>query len=394
MRVLTSDRWRTWIALFAALSIWAAAASLHAAQDAREPPSTAPSTTPSTTTALPAAYTGKDIFDLACATCHGPDGSGSPRSVVGFDLEFPIFTDCKFTTPEPLADWFAVIHNGGPVRGLDRHMPAFGDALSDEDIENVIKYIWTFCSSTAWPRGDLSVPRGFFIEKAYPENEVIFTTAITGRGQKAIGSEVIYERRLGVRNQFEVVIPVDLQQDPGARWSRGLGDVAVAFKRTLYASVDTGRILSAGAEIVIPTGKESSGLGSGFAVYEPFVLFGQALPRGMFLQGAAGYGVPSDHTRGNNEAFWRAGFGGTLAQDGGFGRAWSPMVEVLWARQTHGTPEVDVVPQMQITLSKLQHVMVAGGVRIPVNERAERHTQVLTYLIWDWFDGGFFDFWK
>ena len=38
--------------------------------------------------------------------------------------------------------------------------------------------------------------------------------------------------------------------------------------------------------------------------------------------------------------------------------------------------------------------MVAGGVRIPINERGDRHPQVLTYLLWDWFDGGFFDFWK
>jgi mono/diheme cytochrome c family protein len=82
--------------LGAALFVWAA---VHAAaQGTPEPPSTA--------TALPAGYTGKQIFDLACATCHGPAGTGSPRSIVGFDLELPDFTDCKFTTPEPLGDWF------------------------------------------------------------------------------------------------------------------------------------------------------------------------------------------------------------------------------------------------------------------------------------------------
>lgn len=386
MVVSTSHRWRTGIGLSAALFIWAAAASLHAAQDVKE--------APSSRTALPADYTGKDIFDLACATCHGPDGKGSPRSVVGFDLEFPDFTDCKFTTPEPLGDWFAVIHHGGPVRGLDRHMPAFGDALSGADIEQVIRYVWTFCADSAWPRGDLNFPRMFFTEKAFPENEAVFTTAVTGRGEKSIGNEFVYERRLGVRNQFEVAIPVDVQQNADAEWSRGLGDVAVAFKRTFYSSLDTGRIFAAGGEMVVPTGKEAAGLGSGFTLYEPFALFGQMLPRGMFFQAQAGIEVPSNHRRGNNEAYWRAGFGGTVAQDAGFGRAWSPMVELLWARQTSGTPEVDVVPQLQVTLSKLQHVMVAAGVRIPVNERAERHTQALTYLVWDWFDGGFFDFWK
>lgn len=347
-----------------------------------------------TATALPPGYTGKDIFELACSTCHGLDGKGALRSAVGFDLELPDFTDCAFATPEPFADWFAVVHDGGPIRGLDRHMPAFGDALSAEDINKVIEHLWSFCSDPGWPRGDLNLPRSFFIEKAFPENEIIFTTAVAARGETSIAGEVLYEKRFGVRNQIEVAVPVDVQRNADAGWSRGLGDVAVAFKRTLYASLDTGRIFSAGGEIVVPTGKESAGLGRGFTRYEPFALFGQVLPRGMFLQAQAGIEIPSDHRRGNNEVFWRGGFGGTLAQDRGFGRAWTPMVEVLWARETSGTSEWDVVPQMQVSLSKLQHVMVSGGVRIPINERGDRRTQVLTYLLWDWFDGGFFEFWR
>jgi mono/diheme cytochrome c family protein len=344
--------------------------------------------------ALPAGYTGKDIFTLACATCHGPDGKGSPPSVVGFDVPLPDFTDCSVATPEPFGDWFAVIHEGGPIRGLDRHMPAFGEALSADDIDKVIRHVWTLCDNAAWPRGDLNLPRTFFIEKAFPENETIVTTAIAARGQKSVASEVIYERRFGARNQFEIAMPVTVLQNSNATWSRGLGDVAVAIKRTFYASVDTGRIFTAGAEMVVPTGKEGAGFGHGYTIYEPSVLFGQILPRGMFLQAQAGLEVPSDHRLGNNEAYGRVGFGGTVAQAHGYGRAWSPMVEVLWARETYRESEWDVVPQLQITLSKLQHVMVSGGVRIPVTERWERHPQVLTYLLWDWFDGGLFEFWK
>lgn len=359
-------------------------ASLHAGQAGTRSPAAS---------ALPPGYTGQDIFELACATCHGLDGTGSPRSIVGFEQEFPDFTDCSFATPEPFGDWFAVVHNGGPIRGLDRHMPAFGEALSADDIEKVVRHLWTFCDNPDWPRGDLNLPRTFFIEKAFPENEAIYTTAVTARGDKAIGNELIYEKRFGVRNQLEVVVPIDFQQTSAA-WSRGLGDVGVAFKRTLYASVDTGRIFSAGAEVILPTGKESAGFGNGFAIYEPFALFGQVLPRGMFLQGSAGIEIPSDHRRATNEVFMRGAFGGTLAQDRGFGRAWSPMVEVLWARHTHGAAEWDVVPQVQVTLSKLGHVMFSGGVRIPVNQRAARRTQVLTYLIWEYADGGFFEFWR
>ena len=365
----------------------AGARSIQAAQ-AAQPQDT------SLTSALPEGYTGKDIFTLACATCHGPDGKGSPQSVVGFDVAMPDFTDCSVATPEPLGDWVAVIHNGGPIRGLDRHMPAFGDAFSDEDIEKVVRYLWTFCTEPAWPCGDVNLPRGFFIEKAFPENETIFTTAIAAAGPKSVGNVVVYERRLGIRNQLEVAVPVDVLQNADATWSRGLGDVAMALKRAFYANFDNGRIFSAGAEVVVPTGKEAAGFGHGYTVYEPFALFGQILPRGMFLQAQAGVEVPSDRRRASSETYGRVGFGGTLAQDRGYGRAWSPIVEVLWARETEGESEWDVVPQLQITLSKLQHVMVSGGVRIPVNERGDRHPQVLTYLLWDWFDGGLFEFWR
>ena len=67
---------------------------------------------------------------------------------------------------------------------------------------------------------------------------------------------------------------------------------------------------------------------------------------------------------------------------------------MIAAKPRNGTAEWDVVPQMQVSLSKLQHVLMSVGVRLPVNEREERKPQLLTYLLWDWFDGGLFQFWK
>ena len=52
------------------------------------------------------------------------------------------------------------------------------------------------------------------------------------------------------------------------------------------------------------------------------------------------------------------------------------------------------MPQVQVSLSKLQHVLVNVGVRVPLNQRDERKPQVADLLLWDWFDGGFFQFWK
>jgi hypothetical protein len=381
----------------ASLNLWAllcvsiaGTGSIHAAQDGSP-----------LERLLPAETAGEEIYRQACAACHSADGSGQPQSVLGFQLplpnghDLPDFNDCATNTVEPLADWVAVAHRGGPVRALDRHMPAFGDALTADQIERVVKYIWTFCDDPSWPRGDLNLPRAFFTEKAFPENETVWTTGFTTSGAKAIGNELVYEHRIGSRAQYEVKLPLAAQQaDPGGAWSRGIGDVELALRRAFYANFDRGSIFAAGGAVVLPTGKESEGLGNGFWIYEPFAMWDQFLGRSGFVQVHAGIEIPSDQTVGTNEGFVRTAFGYTLAQDQGFGRAWTPMFEVLAAMPEGAATEWDVVPQVQISLSKLQHVLLNVGVRLPLNERDERKPEVLIYVLWDWFDGGLFDFWK
>ena len=382
-------------AFWAALCLVCSAADVVlAAQDTSTPPT-------SLANALASDATGQQIFQNACATCHAIDGRGSPSTVVGFDLPlpnghgFPDFTDCPTNTVEPLGDWMAVAHRGGPIRGLDRHMPAFGDALSDDQIEKAVKYLWTFCEDSSWPRGDLNLPRAFFTEKAFPENEVVWTTGVTASGTKAVGNEIVYEHRVGSRGQYEVTIPIDLQQSgASAAWNRGLGDIELAFRRTLYASVPRGSIFAAGGAVTLPTGKEDLGLGNGFTIVEPFAMWGQIIGTSGFLQLHTGIEIPTDRTRGAKEGFLRTALGYTLAQDQGFGRAWSPMAEVIVAKPEGAAAEWDVVPQMQVSLSKLQHILLSVGVRVPLNEREERKPQFLTYFLWDWFDGGLFQFWK
>ena len=350
---------------------------------------------------LPPEASGAEIYRQACAACHNLDGSGQPPSVVGFPLPlpnghtFPDFNDCATNTVEPLADWMAVVHRGGPVRALDRHMPAFGDALTDDQIERAVKYVWTFCQDASWPRGDLNLPRAFFTEKAFPENETVWTTGVTTSGAKAVSNTLVYEHRLGSRGQFEVTLPLAVaQQEPGGTWSRGIGDVEFAVRRTFYANLDRGSIFAAGGAVVAPTGKETEGLGSGFWTYEPFAMWGQMIGPSAFLQVHGGVEIPSDQTRGDPETFVRTAFGYTVAQDEGFGRAWTPMLEVLTAHPHGAATEWDVVPQVQISLSKLQHILLSVGVRVPLNAREARKPELLTYFLWDWFDGGLFQFWR
>jgi mono/diheme cytochrome c family protein len=357
---------------------------------AQEP---AASSRPQSTLPLTSASTGEELYRASCLACHGPDGKGAPRTTVGFDVPLPDFTDCAFASAEADVDWQAVVHQGGRIRGLDRHMPAFGDALSSEQIAAVVGYVRHFCADDGWPRGDLNFPRALFTEKAFPENEVVYTSTVAMGGEPSAGNEVVYERRFGARNQVEAVIPVEATHTDGG-WTAGLGDVAVAFRRTLLARHRSGTIAAAGAEVAFPTGDPDRGLGNGYHLFEPFAMFGQALPRNAFVQLHGGVEIPSDGAKGRKEAYLRSAIGFTHMVDRGFGRSWSPQLEVLVARPSGGGAEWDAVPQLQVSLSKIQHVIVAGGVRIPLNGRGERHPAVVTYLLWDWFDGPFTSFWK
>jgi hypothetical protein len=86
---------------------------------------------------------------------------------------------------------------------------------------------------------------------------------------------------------------------------------------------------------------------------------------------------------------------GASFTEGRFGRTWSPMVEILGVRElSTGAPsEWDLLPQIQVTLSKRQHVMASAGVRVPLTQTSSRPTRLLFYLLWDWFDGGILEGW-
>ena len=342
----------------------------------------------------PSPRSGADVYTLACATCHGADGRGAPQSTLGFDVEVPDFTDCSFSTVEAVADWHAVVEHGGPVRRFDRLMPAFGDALSADEIDDVIAYIRGFCRESGWPQGDLNLPRPLVTEKAFPENEAVLTTTYEGGDGKSLGNSFLYEHRLGNRGQYEVNVPFDLQKSEGGQWHQGLGDVAVAYKHVLISSMRNGSILSAGGEVILPTGKESVGLGSGTTILEPFAAFGQILPADSFLHLHAGMELSTNHEVADDEAFMRAAVGFTLSEPRA-GRAWSPMIELIMAREIGEGHEAewDAVPQIQVTLSRRQHIMINVGAQLPLNEREGRNRKLIAYLLWDWFDGGFFDGW-
>jgi mono/diheme cytochrome c family protein len=344
--------------------------------------------------AVAASPDGAALFKADCAACHGLDGRGRSAAEVGFDLPLPNFTDCDFATREPDSDWSAMIHRGGTIRGFDRIMPAFGEALTDDEIDALIKHLRAFCKNDRWPRGDLNLPRALFTEKAFPEDEAVITTTVTTEGADSLTHEFAWEQRFGALNQVELALPIT-RADLGTQgWKSGAGDLTIGVKHTLRHSLERGSILAIGGEVALPTGDETKGFGAGTTVFESFVLWGKVLPHDAFFQFQGIAEVPRDSAL-DSEVSFRAALGRTWTADKPFGRAWTPMIEVLGAKPlaSGADTEWDLVPQLQVTLSKRQHIQAGAGFRVPVNDRLNRTGSFVFYLLWDWFDGGIREGW-
>lgn len=343
--------------------------------------------------------TGKEVFQSACINCHGPDGKGQPQTFLGFEppATFPDFSDCPTSTPEIDMQWRAIINNGGAARGFSVIMPSFREALTSDQIEMVIGYLRSLCKDSSWPRGEFNLPRPLYTEKAFPENETVFTGNSTVNKDGSAGGSMIYEKRFGPRTNVELILPFSMAQNPTTRtWYAGAGDVSIEAKQALYANLKKGMMLTGAIELTLPSGDANRGLGIGTPIPELFLSYAQLMPRESFIQLQGGIELPTDTSKMAKEGYWRGAVGKTLRSGGGLGRAWTPMVEFLAAREIDDGAKVEwsVVPEMQVTLSQRQHIRANFGVNIPTNMRDSRATQVAFYLLWDWFDGGFFDGWR
>ena len=63
-----------------------------------------------------ATLSGKEIYDDACASCHGVDGRGAPAGTA-IAVPLPDFTDCNFVTRESDGNWLYLLEYGGTGLG-------------------------------------------------------------------------------------------------------------------------------------------------------------------------------------------------------------------------------------------------------------------------------------
>jgi mono/diheme cytochrome c family protein len=85
------------------------------------------------------AKAGKAKYDMMCVACHGATGLGDGAAAASLNPKPKKLAGIKRTD----AQLTKIIKEGGAKNGLSATMPAWGGALTDTDIANVVAYIRT-----------------------------------------------------------------------------------------------------------------------------------------------------------------------------------------------------------------------------------------------------------
>ncbi len=332
-----------------------------------------------------AALSGPDIYAEACASCHGQDGRGAPAGT-RITVPLPNFTDCVTATAETTANWTALVRNGGKFLGLSDQMPAFGDALTDAEILAVIAHIRGFCGSTQYPLGDLNYPRPIFVEKAFPEDEVVFSFQYQSASpEETAGWEAAIEKRIGPRGQVELSLPAAVVDSNAGGHTAGVGDLGLSYKQALFADPGWNTIVSGRLALTLPTENRSNGVGSGTTVVSPQLLSAHAA--GPFvLQTQIAADLPADTARADRQMLYGVAIQYRLG----------PMKKHLVAgvefQQTHAVDSAVhaatvLGPTLYVPLSRRGHVAFAAGAQLPVAGTRPYNWLVGSFLLWDFADG-------
>jgi hypothetical protein len=147
--------------------------------------------------------------------------------------------------------------------------------------------------------------------------------------------------------------------------------------------------LSLQGSVIAPTGSTRRGFGAGTTTFETFAAFDQLFRSNTFIQTQFGADLPRHTQIASQSIFFNTAIGQSFAGGNGLGRLWSPMVEFIANRDLMegAKTDWDILPQMQVTLSRRQHVRGDLGLRIPATNTPGRSIQVEFYLLWDWQDG-------
>ena len=186
---------------------------------------------------------GREIFQNNCIMCHGEDAKGTGLLAAALPVKPANLTDCQLTAEDPVEVVEGIIRHGGPYAGRSSVMPAFGNALTNDEIADVARYVKSLCADPDWVPGELNFPRPLITDKAFPEQEMIVGGRFGRNGKKV----------------SEYFGPTE----------SGLSDTSLSVKRVVAFSPRYRALASVGMELTLPTGNDRRGLGDGSVVFEP-----------------------------------------------------------------------------------------------------------------------------
>lgn len=91
-----------------------------------------------------AAEAGAEIYEINCATCHGPEGLGDGPAAEGLDPKPASLADAHLMEDMTDGALFWRVSEGGAFEPFNSAMPPWKDALSEEQIWQVITYLREF----------------------------------------------------------------------------------------------------------------------------------------------------------------------------------------------------------------------------------------------------------
>ena len=92
-----------------------------------------------------AADKARETFVEMCSICHGVGGKGDGPSAAGLNPRPADFTNCAVMQKQSDATLFTIIKQGGQGAGRSTVMPAWGDALPDGQIQELVSVVRGFC---------------------------------------------------------------------------------------------------------------------------------------------------------------------------------------------------------------------------------------------------------
>ncbi len=325
------------------------------------------------------------LYGSSCAACHGTDGSGlDPENPFYKSFESPPadLTDPLFNSREPAADWGIVIKYGGARIGLSNQMPAFGEAFSDEQIDELVEYIKGLADTERYPPGDLNFIRAIDTIKAFPEDEALlinrYVDGDDGAGN-SFRTTLYYGRRFGARHQGEIKLAHI--NDGG---TSELDEAEIGWKWAVADNLAERSIYTIGLEGAFPIADDDAS-----EELIPYFSFARGLSEALTFQGMLKGKLPVDDA---DEG--EAKLAGILHwMRSPWPRSTTPALEAtVTAPFSGGDTQVTLIPQLYFGLSKLGHVALAVGVEVPLTD-LDYEYRIHSFLLWDLADGALWDGW-